>query len=387
MARFRRIKKAVEFIEHPAAGGLLLLSCVILSLMLANSPLRIAFNNLLKSRVVGEFSVTAIVNDGLMAVFFLMAGLEIKREIVEGELSATKKATLPVLCALGGMLLPALIFYLFNHGTYTASGWGIPMATDIAFAVAILNVLRRLVPPALKVLLTALAIVDDLGAIVVIALFYTAELHTQYLYYALAVFVLMLIFNRLNLKSTWFYLVPGVALWYFIHHSGIHATVAGVLTAFAIPVRVKSGYSPVCELEHQLSNPVNFLILPIFALVNTNISYEAGMLQALARPLGLGIVLGLFIGKPAGILLMAFAAVKSRLSVLPKGINWMHIAGMGLLAGIGFTMSIFISLLSFNEAQLQSNAKFAILSASVFSALAGYFLIKMYSKKQAHLAA
>ncbi|GAA4930815.1 Na+/H+ antiporter NhaA [Mucilaginibacter defluvii] len=386
MAKLRRLKKAVEFIEHPAAGGILLLACVVLSLVLANSPLKTGFADLLTTEVAGDviashFTLTAFINDALMAIFFLMAGLEIKREIVEGELAGIKKAALPVLSAIGGMVVPALIYYMFNRGNETAAGWGIPMATDIAFAVAILNALRKLVPVGVKVFLTALAIVDDLGAIIVIALFYTQGLETTYLLYALVFFAIALVFNFFELKNAWFYLVPGLFMWYFIHHSGIHATVAGVLTAFTIPVRTKSGYSPLCELEHKLSAPVNFFILPIFALANTNITYEQGMLAGLLTPLGLGIIFGLILGKPLGIFLMTFAAVKTRLSKLPEGINWVHIAGAGALAGIGFTMSIFISLLSFTELELQSRAKFAILTASIIAATVGFICLKAYAKK------
>ncbi|MCC8410373.1 Na+/H+ antiporter NhaA [Mucilaginibacter sp. UR6-1] len=387
MAKFRRLKKAVEFIEHPSAGGILLLSCVVLSLVLANSPVNDAFAGLLGTRVAGdalgpEFTVASFINDALMAIFFLMAGLEIKREMVEGELSEVKKAALPVLSAIGGMLFPALIYFIFNYNaSSTSAGWGIPMATDIAFAIAILNVLRKFIPVGAKVFLTALAIVDDLGAIVVIALFYTHGLEINYLFYALAFFALALVFNYFDLKNAWFYLVPGMFMWYFIHHSGIHATVAGVLTAFAVPVKTKSGYSPLTEMEHKLSVPVNFIILPLFALANTNITYEPGMLGSLLTPLGLGIIFGLVVGKPLGIFLMTFAAVKTKLSKLPEGINWAHLLGIGTLAGIGFTMSIFISLLSFSEPGLQSSAKFAILTASVVAALAGFVGLRAYSKR------
>jgi NhaA family Na+:H+ antiporter len=380
---FRKIKQVFLFIEHPAAGGILLLGCVVLSLIIANSPLKTEFIHLLDTGTAG-FTVSSFINDGLMAIFFLLAGLEIKREITAGELSGIKKAALPVLCAIGGMVFPALIYALFNHHTTTAAGWGIPMATDIAFAVAILNALRRIVPPSLRVFLTALAIVDDLGAIIVIAVFYTQQLHTQYLYYSAGIFALMLLLNYFNIKSIWLYLLPGIVLWYCIHHSGVHATVAGVLTAFSIPVKTRSGYSPLVALEHALANPVNFFILPLFALANTNITYTSGMASGLFTPLGLGIVLGLIAGKPIGILLMAWTAVKTRLSTLPAGIDWAHITGMGVLAGIGFTMSIFIALLSFNDIALQSEAKFAVLVASVLAAVMGYVGLKWYARGKAN---
>ncbi|GAA4332302.1 Na+/H+ antiporter NhaA [Mucilaginibacter gynuensis] len=386
MAKLRRLQRAIDFIEHPSSSGIILLSCVIISLIIANSSLNDALNNILNSHPGTELSVSAWINDGLMAIFFLMAGLEIKREIVEGELSDVKKATLPVLCALGGMLFPAAIYALLNQNLTTSAGWGIPMATDIAFAIAILNVLKKFIPASLRVFLTALAIVDDLGAIVVIAVFYSQGIHYDQLLYAGGFFALLLIFNAFQIKHIVFYLIPGIFIWYFIHHSGVHATVAGVLTAMAIPVKTRSGYQPVAALEHKLSNPVNFLIIPLFALANTNIRYEGGMLGELFSPLGLGVICGLVLGKPLGILLMAWAAVKSKLSKLPVQANWIHMAGMGLLAGIGFTMSIFIALLSFNTPALQSEAKFAILIASVLAASAGYICLKTYSSKQKAVA-
>ncbi|MDT3405004.1 Na+/H+ antiporter NhaA [Mucilaginibacter terrae] len=367
----------------------MLLTSVIASLVIANSPLASTFQAVLNSHTgfyIGQleliYPLISWVNDGLMAIFFFMAGLEIKREIVEGQLSEFQKASLPVFCAVGGMLVPAAIYFLLNYGTPTANGWGIPMATDIAFAVAILNAIRKIVPPALKVFLTALAIADDLGAIVVVAVFYTQSIEFTYLLYVLAVFGLLLVFNFFEVKSIWAYVIPGVVMWYFVHHSGIHATVAGVLTALAVPVRNKKGDEVAAHFEHKLHNPVNYIILPLFALANTNITFKAEMLHGLVSPLGLGIVAGLILGKPIGIIGMAYVAVKTRLGKLPQQVKWPHIAGMGLLAGIGFTMSIFISLLSFSNKLLQTEAKFAVLLASVLAALSGFLLLRSYSRRR-----
>jgi len=387
MATTHFLKQRFIFISHPSVGGILLLSCVLLSMLIANSPLAVGFQNLLDQtlgfslyRFHLNYTVVSWINDGLMAMFFLMAGVEIKRELAEGQLSTVKTAALPVLCAVGGMLVPALIYFLFNYQAKTAIGWGIPMATDIAFAVAILNALKKHIPSSLKVFLTALAIVDDLGAIVVVAVFYTSSIEFIYLLYAGGIFALMLLFNRLHVKNIWFYLVPGIVMWYLVHHSGVHATIAGVLTALAIPVRNKSGVELSANLEKRLTMPVNLLILPLFALANTNISFKSGMLEGLLSPLGGGIVAGLVIGKPIGIMLMAFIAVKTKVGKLPQHINWVHLTGLGLLAGMGFTMSIFISLLSFKAAGMQAAAKFAVLVATIIAALTGYLFLAVYAK-------
>ncbi len=360
-----------------------------ISLLIANSPWGDAFARFLETELGYEsgsvhlrYPVLLWVNDGLMAIFFLLVGLEIKREMLEGELSSLRKAALPVFAAIGGMLVPAGIYALVNQGSATASGWGIPMATDIAFAIGLLSLLGSRVPVALKIFLTALAIVDDLGAIVVIAVFYSSGVEVTYLLYAFGIFLFLLVLNRLGVTSLFFYLVPGLFIWYFIHHSGVHATIAGVLTALAIPTTPDEKESPLEYLEHALTKPVNFLIMPIFALVNTNIRFEAGMLEGLFSPLGIGIVLGLFLGKPLGILLSSWIAVKLGVSSLPAGVTWKMVAGMGLLAGIGFTMSIFIALLSFSDLSFQTEAKFSILIASLLSGLVGYFMLKASLNQQ-----
>ncbi|WP_113639447.1 Na+/H+ antiporter NhaA [Nubsella zeaxanthinifaciens] len=381
------------FFNSKKLGSVLLLVCVVASLIIANSGYAVSFADFL-AKTIGfkisafhlDYSIATWINDGLMAIFFLLVGLEIKRELIEGELSSLKKASLPVLAAIGGMLVPALIYALFNKNTVTANGWGIPMATDIAFALAIVALLEKNVPSSLKIFLAALAIVDDLGAILVIAFFYTEQIHWNQLFIAAGIFALLLVFNFFKLKNLLLYLIPGVFLWYFVHHSGIHATIAGVLLAFTIPTNDTAELSPLEKLEHALTQPVALVIMPVFALANTNITFVNGMVEGLASPLGLGIILGLFLGKTIGITLMSFIAVKLKLAKLPTGANWKHITGMGMLAGIGFTMSIFIAMLSFNDAAHIIESKFAILCASVISGVIGYLFLKSVSKKHAKTA-
>ena len=389
MAKLINLKIFARFFHSSSAGGIILIVCVALSLVIANTGWAGAFKELLNTEfgftnnaVQLRYPVLLWINDGLMAVFFLLVGLEIKREIVEGELSTIRHAALPVLAAIGGVALPAMIYALFNAHATTANGWGIPMATDIAFALGILSLLGSRVPSGLKIFLAALAIVDDLMAILVIAIFYSSNLHFVYLGYAAGIFVLQIIFNRLGFKNLLFYLVPGVVMWYFIHHSGIHATIAGVLTALTLPTNEEDTDSPLEKLEHALTRPVNFIIMPIFAIANTNITFQAGMVEGLASNLGLGIVLGLFLGKPIGIFCMSWLSVKLKMADLPEGTNWIHVLGLGLLGGIGFTMSIFIALLSFQKPEYQNEAKFAVLMASVLAGMAGYLVLSLYNEKQ-----
>lgn len=381
----KMLKIVKNFVQAPSSGGVVLFLCVALSLALANSPFADSFDSVLNTALGVEtdsvqlrYSVSLWINDGLMAVFFLLVGLEIKRELVSGELSTPRQALLPILCAIGGAIVPAGIYFLVNQGSETASGWGIPMATDIAFALAVVAMMGKKVPVSLKIFLAALAIVDDLIAILVIAFFYSAELDTAYLYYAFGVLMWLVIMNRMGITSLVFYIIPGLFMWYFIHHSGIHATIAGVLTAVTIPLTVKgkgTNASPLLKLEHALVVPVNFLIVPLFALANTNIRFEDGMLEGLASPLGVGIILGLVLGKPIGVFLMTKLAIVLRIGSMPQGASWMQIIGIGLLAGIGFTMSIFIALLSFSDASMIAEAKFSILIASLISGLLGCILL------------
>ena len=372
-----------NFLKHESAGGIILFFCVVISLIIANTPLGPGFNNLLETQIGFntdsihlEYSLALWINDGLMAIFFLLVGLEIKRELVEGELASPKKAALPIICAIGGALIPAGIYMLLNNGTPTASGWGIPMATDIAFALAVITMLGKSVPASLKIFLAALAIVDDLLAILVIALFYSSDLNFIYLAYAGAILLLLVLFNRFGVKNIAFYVIPGVFILYFVHHSGIHDTIAGVLVALTLPTTPDATEPPLEKLEHALTKPVNFLIIPMFALANTNIHFEDGMVEGLFSSLGMGILLGLIVGKPVGILLLSWLSVKSKLCQLPEGANWAHIVGVGLLAGIGFTMSIFIALLSFVDPDLIAIAKFSILTASLLSGTIGFLLLK-----------
>lgn len=371
-----------KFFQIAQSSGNLLIICVILSLMIANSSLGSSFQELLDYQL-GSYSISLWINDGLMTIFFLLVGLEIKREILEGELSSFKNATLPIFAALGGMLVPAAIFYFFNQGSKYENGWGIPMATDIAFSLAIISMLGKRVPVSVKIFLTALAIVDDLGAIVVIAIFYTEKLETTYLLLCGLVMLILVALNFFKVKRHIFYLIPGVFLWYFMHHSGIHATIAGVLLAFTIPTNDSDiEISPLEKLEEKLHTPVNYFIMPIFALANTNIKFHDGMVDGLFTNFGYGIILGLVLGKVIGINLFSFIAIKLNLSDLPNNSKWSQMIGAGLLAGIGFTMSIFIALLSYkNDIEIQDEAKFAILVASALSGFMGYFLLKAISDK------
>lgn len=378
-----------SFLESNSAGGILLMLCVVASLIIANTNLGVSFESFL-STSIGYETVTLHlkhpillwINDGLMAIFFLLVGLEIKRELIEGELSSVKQASLPIFAAIGGMLVPALIYALINFNGPTAHGWGIPMATDIAFAIAVISLLGKKVPLALKIFLTALAIVDDLGAILVIAFFYTNDLQLSYIPYIFGCLAILFALNYFNVKTIIFYLIPGAFLWYFIHGFGVHATIAGVLTAFFLPTTEDAIVSPLEKLEHVLVKPVNFLIMPIFALANTNIKFESEMVNGLFGNLSIGIILGLILGKPIGITLMSFIAVKLKISALPKNTNWFQMIGLGLLAGIGFTMAIFIALLSFSEVEFQTQAKFSILIGSILSGCLGFLLLKYAGKKK-----
>lgn len=378
-----------NFFKSQSAGGILLIFFVALSLIIANSPLGATLENILaielgyhSDSLHLRYPIILWINDGLMAIFFLLVGLEIKRELVEGELSSFKQASLPIFAAIGGMLLPAGIYAFFNAGEASAHGWGIPMATDIAFAVAILAILGDKVPLPLKIFLTALAIVDDLGAIIVIAVFYTSELHTQYLPYIAGLLLILAALNYFNVKNIVAYLIPGIFLWYFVHSFGIHATIAGVVTAFFLPTTPDATESPLEKLEHLLAKPVNFLIMPLFAFANTNIRFEDSMFDGLLSPLSLGIICGLIVGKSFGITLMSYLAVKLKISALPLNSKWSQIFGLGILAGIGFTMSIFIALLSFENPDFQTQAKFSILVASVTAGIIGYFLLSSVSDKK-----
>ncbi|GEJ43433.1 MULTISPECIES: Na+/H+ antiporter NhaA [unclassified Chryseobacterium] len=381
-----------KFFSNSQSSGIILIFCVLISLLIANSTLAEGFQHFLDKEVGThlfglEYPVSIWINDGLMAIFFLLVGLEIKRELVEGELSSFKNASLPIFAAVGGMLVPAVIYSIFNTGTEYSNGWGIPMATDIAFSLAIISMLGKKIPNSIKIFLAALAIVDDLGAILVIAVFYTEQIHWSYLLLSFGVTALLFILNFLKVTKTVFYIIPGLFLWYFLHHSGIHATIAGVLLAFSIPTNASNvEISPLEKLEHRLHIPVSFLIMPIFALTNTNITFSNEMVAGATSTLGLGIICGLVLGKLLGINLFSLIAIKLKLSSLPQNSTWLQMMGVGLLAGIGFTMSIFIALLSFkDEIQIQDEAKFAILIASFIAAVAGFIILSLSSKENPEL--
>jgi NhaA family Na+:H+ antiporter len=315
-----------------------------------------------------------------MAIFFLMIGLELEREVYIGELSKIKDAILPISGALGGMLFPALIFFLFNAGTKTQSGIGIPMATDIAFALGILSLVGNKVPNSLKVFLTALAVIDDLGAIIVIALFYTKTLYFANLMISLAIFAGLLVLNRMKVYQLWIYLVVGVFMWYFMLNSGVHATITGVLLAFAIPFQDGTEKTISYKLQHFLHKPVVYIILPLFALCNTAIVIGSDWVQNFSEDYSLGIIFGLVFGKPIGIVLVSLFVVTIGIAKLPKDMSFNKLLGAGFLGGIGFTMSIFISLLAFEDAEIINNAKFMILVASLLSGIIGFLWLKKTCK-------
>ncbi|WP_064574211.1 Na+/H+ antiporter NhaA [Cupriavidus gilardii] len=380
----RRLSNTFQrFFESEKAGGILLIACTVVSLILANSPVGDQYLHLWHVKVAG-LSVEHWINDALMAIFFLLIGLELERELYNGELSSLRNALLPIVAAVGGIAVPALIHFGFNGGTPTQAGIGIPMATDIAFALGVLALLGSRVPASLKVFLTALAVMDDLGAIIVIALFYTAELAFVYLAGALAVFAALLVMNRvLRVMSLIPYLLGGVLMWFLMLKSGVHATIAGVLLAFAIPfsARQDDAASPSHRLEHFLHRPVAFVILPIFALANTGIVIGSDWAQELASSNSLGILAGLVVGKPLGITLVSFVAVAIGLCKLPLDLRWRHVLGAGLLGGIGFTMSIFITNLAFTDAPAVINAsKMAILLASLSAGVLGFAWLKLFGK-------
>lgn len=369
-----------EFFESEKAGGLTLMACTVLSLILANSYLGVAYQDFWQIQFAGH-SLVHWVNDGLMTIFFLLIGLELEREIYQGELSNIKDALLPIFGALGGLVVPAGIFLWFNFGTETQSGAGIPMATDIAFALGVLSLLGSRVPTSLKIFLTALAVIDDLGAIIIIAVFYTKTIFWTNLLIALGVFALLLALNKLKVRNLLPYLIGGAVMWYFMLNSGVHATITGVLLAFAIPFGSNGEKSTSYILQHFLHKPVAFVILPVFALANTAILFSGSLGQILTQNYSIGIALGLIVGKPIGIFLSTFFAVKFGLCKLPEDLKWQTILSVGFLGGIGFTMSIFVTLLAFDNETLVNNAKIVILLASLFAGILGFFSLKLSLKK------
>ncbi|MRG45571.1 Na+/H+ antiporter NhaA [Chitinophaga sp. SYP-B3965] len=376
-----------QFLHDSRAVGIVLIACTIISLVIANSPWQDAytgfFNTLFDPAGGHHYDYRGLhlpnswllwINDGFMVVFFFLVGLEIKRELTTGELASFKQSLLPILAALGGMAAPAFIYFLFNGSTPYAHGWGIPMATDIAFSLGILSLLGKRVPLSLKIFLTALAIIDDLGAILAIAIFYTEHLQMLYLYIGAGIFALLLLMNYFKVQRLLLYLIPGVVLWYCIFNSGIHATIAGVLLAFCIPL------NKIHTLEHNLHDPVNFLIMPIFALANTAIEFPADLLAAFSHSVSFGIIAGLVLGKPLGIFLFCFIAVKMKLANLPANTSWKQVWGVGMIAGVGFTMSIFIATLAFKPVDIQVVSVMSVILASLLAGVAGFIFLRVINK-------
>lgn len=363
-----------QFMDSEKSGALVLMACTVICLIIANSAFGPAYLDFWHIRVAG-LSLEHWVNDALMAIFFLLIGLELERELYVGELSSLKNALLPIVAACGGIIVPAGIHFALNAGTATQAGGGIPMATDIAFAIGALALLGSRVPALLKVFMAATAVMDDLGAIIVIAVFYSTQFSPGYLLAALAVFAVLVLFNRVfRIMALTPYLMGGSLMWFLMVKSGVHATLAGVLLAFVIPFspRAEDEASPSHRLEHRLHQPVAFVILPLFALANTGVVFDPQWQQHLASSNSLGIIAGLVLGKPVGIVLLCYLAVLTGLCRLPTDLTWRHLIGLGLLAGIGFTMSIFMSNLAFaGQPEVINAAKMAILMASVSAGLLG----------------
>tara|TARA_B100001175_G_scaffold314490_1_gene323944 strand:+ start:1335 stop:2507 length:1173 start_codon:yes stop_codon:yes gene_type:complete len=379
------------FFKLEAASGLILLISAIVALVISNSSLsQLYFESLNKYILIGvndvglKLSVLHWINDVLMAIFFFFVTLEIKREFLQGELSNIKQAILPIVAAVGGMLIPALTYVYINFGNIeTLNGWAIPSATDIAFSLGVLSLLGSRVPISLKVFLTALAIIDDLGAIVIIAFFYSGDLSVFNLGMMLLSFIVLLTINKFGVKIFLPYLIIGILLWHFTHESGIHATIAGVLLACTIPHRRKEkDFSLLVKLEHAISPYVAFGIMPLFAFANAGVSLEGISFSSLLQPVPLGILLGLFVGKQIGVFIFSYLSIKLGFAQMPSNSNWLQLYGVGILTGIGFTMSLFVGNLAFVDSpQYMDGVKIGVLSGSLLSTLAGYFLILSTSKK------
>jgi len=379
------------FFKLEAASGLVLLIAAIFALFISNSNLsNLYFNSLNEYLFIGinqfglKLSVLHWINDALMAIFFFFVTLEIKREFIQGELSNFKQALLPIIAAVGGMVIPALFYIIINYGNAeTLSGWAIPSATDIAFSLGILSLLGSRVPISLKVFLTALAIIDDLGAILIIAFFYSGELSVPYLSLILISYILLLVLNKFSVKIFLPYLLIGLCMWFFTYKSGIHATIAGVLLASTIPHRNKEkDFSLLLKIEHAISPYVAFIIMPLFAFANAGVNLEGLALSSLLSPVPLGILMGLFFGKQIGVVFFSYVAIKLKFADLPNNSNWMSLYGVAILTGIGFTMSLFVGNLAFVEnTEYIDGVKIGVLSGSLLSTVFGYFLLLLSSKR------
>ncbi|MEL6487194.1 MAG: Na+/H+ antiporter NhaA [Pseudomonadota bacterium] len=373
-----------DFLKQESAGGIVLIASAALALIIANSPLAPAYFGMLESKLnlsYGAFEINKPlllwINDGLMAVFFFLIGLEVKREILSGQLSSWDKASLPLMAAIGGMAVPALVFVAFNYNEpANINGWAIPAATDIAFALGILSLLGPRVPVAMKALLLAIAVIDDIGAITVIALFYSGEIKTDMLIGAAVVYALLFGVNRMRISSGMPYVVLTVIMWVFVLKSGVHATLAGVAAGMMIPTQTREGTNLLYEMEHSLHKWVAFMVIPIFGFANAGVSLVGVSPAMILEPLPLGIALGLLIGKQIGIMGMSWIAVKAGFASLPEGIGWRKIHGLSLLAAIGFTMSLFIGGLAFEDPAQVDAVKIGVLAGSLVAALSGFLILK-----------
>tara|TARA_B000000565_G_scaffold116543_1_gene87877 strand:- start:540 stop:1718 length:1179 start_codon:yes stop_codon:yes gene_type:complete len=381
------ITQAIKnFFSREEKSGILLLLFATLALITVNSPLQSLYYDIKYTDIpisLGDFnftkSVSHWVNDGLMAIFFFVIGLELKREILEGELSSFDRMVLPAIAAIGGMAAPALVYILINiNNPENMSGWAIPTATDIAFSLAVLLIIGKSVPLSLKVFLLSLAIIDDLGAVLIIAFFYTAEISSVYLLYSLIVFGLLVVVNLSGNQKMYIYMILGIFLWYFVLKSGVHATIAGVLLATTIPNNVENNvdHSMLKHLEHKLHNFVGILVLPVFAFFNSDINFSDVTMSSVYSPLSMGVILGLLLGKPIGITLFTYVGMKTKLFSLPENVTLKDVFGLSLLCGIGFTMSLFINGLAFTETYLIDSSKLGIFIGSIVSAVAGYLILK-----------
>jgi len=376
----------IEFFESERSSGIILLMAAVAALLAANSFYGQEFLDFWHIKLGFDLAGVHLrddilhwINDGLMAVFFLLIGLEIEREIYDGELSDLKNAALPIFAAVGGMLTPALIYLAINRGLPTQNGFGIPMATDIAFALGALSLLGKRVPVSIKIFLAAFAIIDDLGAMLVIAFFYAEGFSLIYLLLALAVYGFLLVLNRRGVNSILAYLLPGLLMWYFMLQSGVHASIAGVLLAFALPFRDGGSTSPSYRIEHFLNKPVAFVIMPLFALANSGIMFNKDLIGQIISANTLGIFSGLLIGKPLGIILFSVLAIKLGLARLPGDVKYKQLLGVGFLGGIGFTMSMFITILAFGETAIAQSSKIAIMLGSLTSGIIGILILSFSS--------
>lgn len=376
------ISPVKEFIQDSRSVGITLIACTIISLILSNSIWGDAYVHFWETKISVEVprlnlphSVLHIINDGLMTIFFFLVGLEIKRELLIGELASFKKSMLPIIAAIGGMIVPAIIYTLWCGKTPYSHGWGIPMATDIAFSLGVLSLLGKRAPLSLRIFLTALAIIDDLGGIITIAIFYAKAINWTYLLIAVGILFFLLMLNRFKIRRYFVYLLFGIFLWYTIYNSGVHATIAGVLLAFTIPLH------KIGKLIHALHDPVNFIIMPLFALANTAILLPDNYSFIFSSVVHHGVLMGLVLGKPLGIFIFSFIAVKLGIASLPNSINWKQVWGMGMIAGVGFTISIFMSTLAFDDFKIQLIAKVTIMIASLIAAILGFIYLRLINKK------